>query len=323
MCNYGVFGEVDPIDMVSYVRSGLSSIDRPIDELYVSPSGSLLDPREVPPIALREIYRLVREYPTDRFSFETRVDTLTEDKLEELATVLSDKRIAIGFGLETADPWVMRYCVNKMSSPADFENAAALARGRGLQVYANVALGSALLTEREAVDDAVRTVEWALVKGADLAIVFPMHVKHGTLLEWLHVRGLYSPPSLWSLVEVLRSLEPTLLPRVNISWHRSDYGNDPGVVVSPTTCPACENRVLAALDTYRATPTRAAILELAALDCTCRESWVKGFERTPEASREDRLLANYDAISEGLGMQGWWSQNKLRIRSALLTIPGG
>ena len=126
---------------------------------------------------------------------------------------------------------------------------ALLLRKYQIPSIANVMLGSAFLSPREAIEDTVETVRWAIEQGTDSAVIFPAHVKQWTLLEWLWERGLYSPPSLWSLVEVLARIGSQLASRVSISWYKvytqeSEGGelnslDDMWYLRSPSTCVVC------------------------------------------------------------------------------------
>ncbi len=314
MCNYGRSTHVESGEMVSFVKEALDSIDVPVDELYVSPSGSLLDTVEVPRQARLGIYRLVDRFPAKRFCFETRAETVTATSVDELARSLRGKQLAVGLGLESSDPWVLRFSVNKLGQTEDFARAAGILRNRCVSVYANISLGSAFLAPREAIDSTVQSVEWSLRNGADLAIVFPMQVKSNTLLAWLHNRGLYHPPSLWSLIEVLRAVDRALLPSVGISWYRTDYGSESGVVASPGTCPECRPRVMKALDRYRADPSERTLDGFAQLWCDCRSLWLADLSAPPTVSRTERALSGYELLVEELGLEEWWTEHADSLR---------
>lgn len=309
MCNYGQSSSVSDDAMVSFVRAGLDSIDVPLDELYVSPSGSLLDPREVPPSARRRILDLVASFPVERFSFETRPETLTPQAAAEIAAALPGKRVAAGLGLESADPWVRHFCINKHNATTDFRRAMSVLKSHGIGIYVNVGLGHAFLTPQEAIDDARASIEWSLGTGADLVLVFPMHVKSYTLLAWLHDRGLYEPPSLWALIDVLRSIHPSDLPRVNISWYRADYGTDPGVIASPTTCPYCQNEVFDRLDRFRADPSLETLESLDSVTCACRARWSKSLSADSDETREQRVYRVYELLAHEFGLEDWWKEH--------------
>lgn len=309
MCNYGRCDEVSATDMATFVELGLETIEGTIDELYVSPSGSLLDPLEVPEEARSAICASVARFPARRFSLESRAETVTAGVVDRLVADTPGKQVAVGLGLESADPWIQRFCVNKHSTPSAFSRASRVLGQRGVEVYANVSLGTAFLTPREALDDAARSVEWALGNGADLVLVFPMHVKRNTLLAWLYDQGRYEPPSLWSLVEVVKSVDPRHLAKVNVAWYRGDYGTDPGTLASPSSCPHCQPRVLQALDRHRARPTASSLDELARLDCRCRRLWLETVSASPGQDLRTRVFAEYQALAADFGLAEWWSTN--------------
>jgi archaeosine synthase beta-subunit len=304
MCNYGHAEHVSADEMVGYVERGLASIRRPIDELYVSPSGSLLDPKEVPVEARRRILASMADVPVRRLSFETRPETVTSTTIKDVVFALSERALAVGFGLESADPFVLQHCVNKRGTTDAFVRAARALAHHGFDVYANIALGSAFLTEAEAIEDAVASVNWALRNGSSLALVFPMHVKQNTLLAWLYSRGRYRPPSLWSLIEVLERLDGTLLEQVTISWYRDDYGSRSNVIAGPTTCPRCEREVLRALDRYRAAPGVESAEAFGALRCDCRERWSRGLANLPDRPLPDRVRDEVVLLSSELDLTG-------------------
>ena len=318
MCNYGQSAEIAPSDMALFVAEALDSIDVELAELYVSPSGSLLDPIEVPPAARQAIYDIVNRFPVSKFSFETRAETITPEVVDELVESMPTKRIAVGFGLESVDPWVLRFCINKAGGRDAFTRAARLLHDRGVEVYANVALGSAFLNPREAIDDAVRSVEWSLRNGADLALLFPMHIKTNTLLAWLYERGQYEPPSLWSLIEVLNTVDTELLSQLTISWYRSDYGDDSSMIASPTTCPSCETEVMESLDAFRASASSGTLGSLMSLDCGCRAEWRDQIAVRPEEGLGERVYANYTAIAESFDLEDWWATHSEEVRDQLL-----
>lgn len=294
MCDYGTSTEQSPDEMVSAVRAALAQLSPVPRVLLVSPSGSIFDDREVAPAARRAIFGLVRGVRCRLYICETRPEFVSEDKLREFRQILDDRPVAIEMGLESSDPWVLRHCVNKSMRLEQYLSALALARGNRIRTYANVLLGAPFLSETEAIDDAERTVRWALDVGTDRCVLFPVHVKPWTIVHRVWERALYSPPSLWSLVEVLRRLGPGLARRVNVSWYRPQSGSGLGSVGgrvgwSPTTCPRCEPEVLRLLDRYRRSRRFVFVEAIARLDCSCRVEWRKRLERPALGSPAERI----------------------------------
>lgn len=326
MCNYGTASVPTPDVMVDAVRQALAAFERPVDELMVSPSGSMLDPIEVPPDVRRRIYTLMAGYPASKVLIESRSEWVTDETMTELCDSQPEgRRVAVEIGLESFDPWIRHFCINKGSSTADFVRAAHLARAHKVDVYANVCLGTAFLSPVEAVEDTVATIRWALSNGATHAVVFPVHVKPYTLLDVLSQRNGYSPPSLWSLVEVLRRLGPDLLPRVEIAWYRSYYDTDAKIRRSPDTCPHCRDTVLHQLDRYRAHQSAEVVTALSTYQCACHDFWTATLGADADGLPE-RVETAYRTLADEFGFDGWLATHGASLIEALRTHstqPGG
>lgn len=305
MCNYGSGPALSVDSMIRNVREGLRPIDSDTFRLFLAPSGSLLDPHEVPTAALVKICELANRAPGDEFITETRPETIDDVSLDLLLGGLPEKRVSIGMGLETSDSWVQRFCVNKMTPPRSFAAAAHLLKARSIGVHMNVCLGTAFLSTREAVLDSERSARWALRNGADLVIVFPLHVRPFTLLAHLWERGRYRPPSLWSLVEVLHRLGPAFAGRVQISWHR-DYSSGDSTIASPTTCPQCVGRVLRLLDRFRDEEDFSHVETMRSIDCPCRVQWMRDFDREPAVDRRRRVQEEYRMLARSFELEDEW-----------------
>lgn len=307
MCNYGRGHTISEDEIVDAVRQGLDDINVDVSELVVSPSGSMLDPREVPVGARRRIFSLISDFPAPQFVFETRPETVTPNAVKEFGESVLGKRLGVEMGLESSNAWVQRFCINKGSHPNQFIRAAEILFEHGVDVYANVSLGTAFLSSSEAINDAVNSIRWAFDNGADIAVLFPLHVKPYTLLAWLYERDLYHPPSLWSLVEALRQLGTDFMDRTEISWYRSYYDDDSKIVASPTTCHLCRKDVLKLLDEYRDSRSPSAVEQLYAIQCECKDTWRKELGKRPTTSLPERVLAVYKKLARQFLSADWWN----------------
>lgn len=302
MCDYGRGPRISGDDMVRAVEDALGEArNAPITSLFVSPSGSMLDPGEVPRAARRRIFSAMRSLSECRmFIVETRAETVTAESLGDLREAFAGRAVGVELGLESSDPWVLRNCVNKGGLRANFQQARSLIAASGFLTIANVCLGTPFLSRAEAIEDAVNTATWAAREGADEIVLFPLHVKPHTTLAALHRLGLYEPVSLWDLGSALAALSLDVQQRTTIAWYR----NRPGTPTdhSPTTCPACVDRALHLLDAYRGTSQRQSIEALAQLECTCRRPIT-----VPRASRVERLLYAYEKLAEVTNLTTYWA----------------
>ncbi len=202
------------------------------------------------------VYRTVRSHGFERLIVESRpefVYRLDED-LDEI-----DFEIEVGIGLETSNDFVREYCINKGFTFDDFKKACDFLRMRGVRVKAYLLLKPPFLSEREAIEDALRSVND--IKGmVDVVSLNPTNVQSGTYLERLWKMGLYRPPWLWSVVEVLRMSDVEII-------------SDPvgaGSLRGPHNCGNCDRYVLKAIRDFSLTQDKS-IFE--GLSCECIKHW--------------------------------------------------
>lgn len=273
MCNYGKGYKVADDEILALIKERLESTPQPLRQLVISPSGSMFDDEEVSPYLREEIFKLASAYNCEKFITETRADTLTIEKLLKMKNIMSRSKIAIELGLESANPWVLKYCINKNMQRDDFKKAVDLIKKAGLEVTTNISLGSAFLSESETIKDVFNSVKWSLENGVDTVVVFPIHIKPGTLVNTMHQNGMYECVSLWSLIDILQKVDCNLGNRVEISWYKSYYNDAKKIVLSPTSCPKCRDRIIELLDEYKDTCSSEVIKKLLAVECDCKRRW--------------------------------------------------
>ena len=309
MCNYGEGRFVSDEWMVGNVAAALDTVEWPVEELMVSPSGSMLDEVEVPKYVRTAIYEMVAARDLDLFLIETREDSVTHALAAELvAKQPAGRRVAIEIGLESCDPWVRRFCINKGVPLSRFVDAVDIARHHGIIVYANVCLGTPFLTARQQIEDALTTVQWALRNGANKVVIFPLHIKPFTLLDRLYEWEMYDPTSLWSLVEILRRLDPGQLHRVEIAWYKNYYSDSNKVRIAPGVDNAPPAEIIAALDRFRAEQSLASLEDLLQLEPAAREQWLQDIHAEPAGDRRQTMAQSYDRISDKLSLQWQWRE---------------
>lgn len=309
MCDYWISTAVDADETRRAVGSALAELrnKQPID-LLIETSGSFFDDREVKPELRIWMLRQFRGLSLRYVIVETRTDMLSDETLEAGVSVLRPSRLVVEFGVESLDPWILKHCINKDTRPGSVERAVEQVHRRHAMATANVLLGSPFLSLSEQIHDSRRTLQGVLEIGADCAVLFPVNVKHYTLAGWLRDRGLYRAPSLWALVDVLNGIEPCLLPRVEISWHRPRADYHPGYTTSyagPETCPNCYPRVTALLDQWRSSAERPALLaKIHSIACGCRDEH-EARKHLPDRPLLERLQAQQRRIAAELLDAPW------------------
>jgi len=303
MCDYGAGPAPNVNEMISVVKQAIENARReePLGVLYVSPSGSFLDAREVPPRAQVEILRAMKAVDAAEYVFESRPELITPDSLRMVRNELDSERVVIETGIESDCDWVLRYCHNKPGMPEEFANAVQVGAAYGIDVVANVALGAAFLREAEAMIDARRTILNAYRQGAEAVILFPLHAKQNTLLADLLSLGVYRPPWLYSIAVLLLSLPTSLRRKTEISWYRDNSGSLPAHA-SPRNCGTCDVEAFLLLDAYRSTHDPAHLRAMVSSTCECRSTWLQDLTINSGETIGHRLLRDYEIAAAEVGL---------------------
>lgn len=273
MCNYGKGHKVDKEIILARLKQSFQELPDADYNLVINPSGSFLDECEVCSGLRHGIYELLDHVSFESLTVESRADVITGSLLKELRNRYPDKRVSVEIGVETLDACLLRNSVNKGVSVSEIEAAVEKVHSAGLRCIANIGLGLPFISERANIDITHRSVMDALKMGFDSVILFPYHIKPGTLLEVLYSNGRYQCVSLWALIEVLSMLPSAYLPIVNISWYRNYYTDKAKIISSPGTCPECQDAVLTMLDKYKSVPCEDSLTALKHETCSCRSKW--------------------------------------------------
>lgn len=313
MCDYSTGRHTDANEMIKYVENGLKQIPISCSQLLVSPSGSMLDEKEVPKTALTGILAALSKTTHKLFSFETRADTITEEKIDICQSFLGERFYRLFVGLECANDWILKYCINKQLRADDFSRTVELLKRKNVKVAANVLISVPFLTEAENIEIAIESAKWAFSLGADECFLFPVHVKRSTPLSVLYEKQLFSPPSLWSLVEIIHRLGPSYYDRIRLSWYTS-YGAY-NILASPYTCYNCYDETIDHLDQFAEYQLASEINYLYNMKCECKEKWRDQLECDLRSaiSLPLRVKNGYKIFTERFLESDWWSQNAEKL----------
>jgi radical SAM enzyme (TIGR01210 family) len=244
-------------------------------KLYTS--GSMLDPEEVPPEVLSAVLEAFDD--ASMLTVESRSEHVSRRRVEALGDT-SRREVAIG--LESACDAVLAGSVHKGMTLRGFQRAAARVKGTGARLRAYVLLKPPFLTEAEAIDDALEAAGAAGEAGADVVSVNPVNIHGDTLVDFLHYRGEYETPWLWSVVDVLERAS-RVLPSGARTVSAPTAG---GKVRGAHNCGRCDKDVLRAIEYHRLSGD---IEELEGVpDCDCRSRWkaqleLEGYQQGPFA----------------------------------------
>jgi radical SAM enzyme (TIGR01210 family) len=322
MCDYSNGPITNVTQMVSYVAEGLKTIPADCRVLLVSPSGSMLDSKEVPHEALIGILHLLSETCYPHIVFETRAETITEDVITLCKSYLGERFHGLYVGLESISPFILKHCINKQLEISAVLNAIYTCNKYDVKVMVNALVGAPFLSVEECITTAVQTVTWALSNGAFRCDLFPLHVKKFTPLLTLYEAGLYNPPSFWTLAELLNSLDEIKLSQTGLSWYTSNGAYN--IVASPTTCKECEKKMLSCLSDFAHTHDPHFVHQMDLLNCTCKEDWYRK-RNSITKSLPERVIYGYKTMANRLIGADWWKLHADRIKEFVFNdwIEGG
>ncbi|MCP4213573.1 MAG: archaeosine biosynthesis radical SAM protein RaSEA [bacterium] len=243
--------------------------------LNIYNNGSFLNDREIPAKARQDILEKVDSNPHIKMVvIETRPEFVTEEKILEIKRLLPHKQVEIAIGLELKNNTYRKLCLNK-GFPLKCFDAAATIISRHLHLRAYVFVKPPFLTEKESIDEAVRTVEHAFAQGCTTVSLEACTIQDHTLVKFLYDRQMYLPPRLWSIMEVVKRSVPNGR-KLLIGLFK--FYPSPNAV--PYNCPECSDRVMEAIVKYNSTLDVGA---LEGLDCSCKQQWKEALKKDPQA----------------------------------------
>lgn len=244
--------------LIFYYAYWLVKKQRP-ELLVIYNGGSFLCDEEIPGKTQLAILRFVAKHPSiSKVLVESRAEFVTSEKMSQYAEAIGGKDLEIALGLESADDEIRNRCLAKGLSKETFEKAINLCHQFGFKVFAYVYLKPHCLDENQAVIDAIKSIGYCFKVGVDVDEVSMScaFVQKGTLLEKLYNEGKFVPPTLWSIIKVIR--ETSSLGPVRIGH----FDDDPPPIAIPrnyrhgneqAVCPLCNKKAMEAIEQYRQT----------------------------------------------------------------------
>lgn len=230
--------------------------------LMVYIGGSFLNNEEIP----AEAQELIAEKAGNDSSIrvlciESRPEFITSEKIKRLKGLLRGKTLRVSIGLEAKSDHVREKLIKKGITLEAYRRAVETAKECGAEVLTYVFLKPFGLNEAEAVEEAVKTIEHAFEIGSDEVALEAAFVQQETALEKAYLLGEFKPPSLWSIVEVLKRtahLGPV---------HLGGFSDEPPPVAVPENCETCTPITNLYLKEYRKTLDVQNLKKIPACEC--------------------------------------------------------
>jgi len=204
-----------------------------------------------------------------RVVFESRTEFITDEILNEIETFLPSIVTEIGVGLESSNDIVRNLILNKGTSLEFYRELSSKMKNRkGIKLLFYVLLKPPFLTEVEAINDAISTIEFARSIGVDIISIEPVSVQDYTLVSYLYEKGLYSTPWIWSVFEVLKK---AYTKDINFRIGGFQFYPRPKQVVS--NCDVCNNDMLLGIEEFNRT-NNLEIIEKLNCNNNCKREWL-------------------------------------------------
>lgn len=251
--------------------------DYPILNLYNN--GSFLNDNEIPAEARREILKTINENQDIKMVvIETRPEFVTEEKVKEIKKLMPNKRVEVAIGFEVKEDKYRYMCLNKGFSLEQFEKAAKIiVDNLNLRTY--VMLKPPFLTEKESIEEAIRTIEYVFSIGASTVSLETCTIQDYTLVSYLYSKNYYSTAWLWSIVEVVKRTAHMGKLIVGL------FQFYPSADKVPFNCEQCSDEVLENIIQYNRTLD---INSFKDIPCKCKEIWREKLEEE-EGTLEERI----------------------------------
>jgi len=228
-------------------------------------SGSFLDDSEVSK-KVRDKILLDLKDKVEKISFESRPDYINKNIIDKTKKILIDQKIEIGIGLETADDSIRNKIINKGFTYKEYKKAADLLKKNNINVKTYVLIKPLFLTEKEAIDDAVNTVN-KIKDDTDLVSFNPCNVQRNTVVEYFWKRNKYRPPWLFSIVEILKESKKIVNNNIRLKCDIAGGGNIRGA----HNCKKCDKKFMDSISEFSLKQDANLLKNL---DCSCKERWL-------------------------------------------------
>jgi radical SAM enzyme (TIGR01210 family) len=185
------------------LESVLQVLDGPLpDRLKLYNASNFFDQRAVPSEDLPTIAMLAGSFAG--VTVESHANTIGPKALEFARQIPG--RLEVAIGLETIHP-VAAAQLNKRLDLERFDWAARFLSENGIDLRVFVLLGAPYVPSNEAIEWTVRTVEYAVERGASVVSIIPVRGGNGEM-ERLQALGDFVPPTLTELEGALEQCLP-------------------------------------------------------------------------------------------------------------------
>ena len=169
--------------------------------------GSLFNENEISMNAVQTIFKSLNNYKgVKKTIIESRAEYVTENAIKNIKDVYSGV-VEVGIGVESTNKTIRELCHHKgIDDLKIIKNSVKILHKYGFKALAYVNLKPVFLTEKEAVDDAIKTSIDAFKMGFDAVSIEPTSLQDFSLANYLYEMGQYRVPWLWSIEKIVEGI---------------------------------------------------------------------------------------------------------------------
>jgi len=191
-------GPTPPGALTRQLGEVIAALDGPRpDRIKLYNASNFFDQRSVPEEDQAGIPTLVAEFAA--VTVESHANTIGPRVVEFSRRIPG--RLEVAVGLETVHPRAIEH-LNKRLDLARFDSAARFLLDNGIDLRVFVLIGVPCVPAKECVDWTVRSVEYAVERGASIVSIIPLRGGNGEM-ERLQSIGEFVPPTLAQLEETI------------------------------------------------------------------------------------------------------------------------
>ncbi len=263
--------QINDEDLISQFRKEFALVnfkENPLLNLYNN--GSFFNKREISAYARKKILEIISTNKNIKMLvLETRPEFVCEDDIIKIKELLPDIHVEVAIGLELFDDYYRTICINKGFTLSQYEKAATIIT-RHLNLRTYILLKPPFFTEKEAIEEACRAIEYAFSMGSRIVSLEGCTVQDYTLVKYLYDLGMYNPPKLWSIVEVIKRVKA----KGQLIIGMFQFYPSPATV--PNNCECCNKEIMDKFKLYNQTLDREIFNSFS---CDCRQEWEKLLEK--------------------------------------------
>ena len=162
--------------------------------------GSLFNENEISMNAIQYMFKSLNNFKgVKKVIVESRAEYVTEKAIKNIKDVY-DGIVEVGIGVESTTKKVRELCHHKGIEDLNIiKNSVKVLHNYGFKALAYINFKPIFLTEKEAVDDAIKTAIDCFKMGFDAVSIEPTSLQDFSLANYLYEMGEYRVPWLWSI----------------------------------------------------------------------------------------------------------------------------